>query len=430
MTEAFVHYLWRYRRFRADHLRTTMGQPLEIVQPGALNPNAGPDFTNARIRIGDTLWGGNVEIHLKSSDWYRHGHQQDPAYASVILHVVLEEDKVVYQENGSRIPCLEIGQRIPHLATRRYQRILRQRNWIPCASLLQENELPAQTLLFWLERMVVERMEQKTISLEQDLEAQRFDWESVFYRSMARNLGGTANAQPMYELARRVPLALIRKHRHSLLQIEALLFGQSGLLETSSADYPEKLQREYQFLRHKYQLPPSMPVPSWKFSRMRPAGFPTIRIAQLATILFQTDQLFSKSLAAGSVPELGNMFDPVVSPYWKQHYRFGQPSAPHSGRLGEEATRRLIINTVVPMIFLFGKLRHRHDLRERALQLLTQIPAEQNQLIRKWGQLRVAARDAAHSQALIHLKKAYCDAHRCLECRIGHILLKGEEAGN
>ncbi len=426
MKEDLLHFVWRLGRFDHLNLQTTEGAPITLLQVGHLNPNAGPDFLEARIKIGGTTWAGSVEMHIRSSDWYRHLHQKDPAYKPVILHVVLEEDQPVFHPDGSRVPCLELKYRIEPELFRSYQRLQSKSHWIPCQPQFDRVD-PSQRLL-WVERLAIERMQEKYESLKPILDYCKGDWEYAFFILFAQYLGGNVNKGPMEVLAKSLPYALIRKHRHRLLQLEALFFGQSGLLpDQSGEEYVSRLLHEYRYLQKLYHLKPMKKV-EWKFLRMRPANFPTLRIAQLATLLHCTEHLFSKILAVTRVKELEHLLTLEVSQYWKNHYRFGKASVPRNKRLGKSTIHMLVINAVAPLLFHYGQARHRPDLQEKALGLWEEIPPEKNNLIGKWGQLGQEAQNALQTQGLLQLKKRYCENGKCLNCRIGQAILASSAA--
>ncbi len=422
MKEDLLHYVWRMQRFERAGLVTTANQAIEILQPGLYNTHAGPDFLNARIRIGDTLWAGNVEMHLKSSDWFLHNHQSDEAYNNVILHVVLEEDQPVTRGNGEPIPCLEMKKRIPKKLAAHYLRLLHEESWAPCeAQLPGVHEL---TRKLWLGRLAAERLEHKARSIARELENNKENWEESFYQSLARSFGARVNAEPMFLLARNTPLLLLGKHRNSLFQMEALLFGQSGLLQGPfEEEYPLSLQREYRFLQKKYQLAP-IPAVSWKFLRLRPANFPTIRIAQLAALCFQASSMFSKALAARNIREVENLFDVKLSNYWWTHYSFGKESPRKQKALGRDTIHLIVINTIAPFLFLYGQRKGETRFQEKALEFLENLRPENNAVISRWKELSMPADSAFHTQALLQLKNEYCDHRRCLECAIGNAILK------
>lgn len=422
MKEDLLHYAWRLQRFDRTTLQSTTGQPIEILHPGTYNTHAGPDFLNARIRIGDTLWAGNVEMHLKASGWLQHRHQEDRAYDNVILHVVLEEDMPVHHARGERIPCLEMKKRLPPKLAARYLKLLNNEDWIACEP--QFSAVSQLTRSLWLERLAAERLEEKAASIARQLEANKEDWEETFYQFLARGFGARVNSEPFMMLAQRCPLLLLRKHRHSLFQMEALLFGQSGLLAGSfGEEYPRQLQKEYQFQRRKFRLHP-LPPQSWKFMRLRPANFPTLRIAQLSTLLFQSDNLFSKVMAARTMTEVENVFEVKLSNYWWTHYTFDKTSDKKRKALGRDTIHLLFINTIAPFLFLYGQRRGEEKFQERALELLAATRPESNVVIRRWKSIGADADSAFQTQALLQLKNEYCDKKRCLECAVGSAILK------
>ncbi len=422
MKESFLHFLWRWRRFDAQNLLSTEGQPIEILHPGEHNDHAGPDFFNARLRIGDTIWAGNVEIHLRASEWLAHRHSDDRAYDNVVLHVVLEEDQPIRRANGERIACLALQGRIPPKILENYQRLEHEQAWIPCENFFPKT--PDIVRLNWLDRVLVERLEQKTAAVAEMLAATNNHWEEAFYRILARNFGLKVNAEPFEALARSLPLITLAKHKSSLTQVEALLFGQAGMLADTMADpYPTELQREYRHLAHKYQLAP-LAASQWKFLRLRPANFPTVRIAQFAALVHQSAHLFSKILEANTLRELENLFDVHLGGYWLDHFQFDKPSVRRTKSLGRDFVHLLVINTIVPFLFFYGKQKDLDEYPKRAIRLLEELPPEANAIVDGWAALHTPARNAYQTQALIHLKTRYCDAKRCLECGVGNAILK------
>ncbi len=422
MQEAFLHFLWRWRRFDAQDLRTTEGQPLEIVHPGEPNTDAGPDFFNARIRIGDTLWAGNVEIHLRASEWTAHRHDTDRAYDNVILHVVLDEDMVITRAHGQRLPCLSLRSRIPAELLQQYERLMHARDWVPCASRI--GEVSPVIKVGWLDRLLIERLQEKTEQVAHRLAETGRHWEEAFYRQLAYNFGLKINADTFEQLARITPLHLLGRHRDNLLQLEALLFGQAGFLTDPPADeYTRTLQREYHFLQHKYRLNP-LAASQWKFFRLRPAGFPTVRIAQLAALLHRTPQLFSAVLEAAQLSAIEQLFRVEASPYWHTHHRFGKPSTSRRKPLSASFVHLLLVNTVAPFLFYYGSQKNLPHYRHQALYLLDDLPAERNAVLEHWQQLGFALPNAGQGQALLHLKTRYCNVLRCLDCAIGIALLR------
>jgi len=421
MKEDFLYYLWRTKRFDLNELKTTSGDEITIQNGGELNHDAGPDFLNARIKIGDTLWAGNVEMHLKSSDWISHKHHQDPAYDNVILHVVLEEDQTIVRNCGEQISCLELRKRVPPKISKIYNKLLQNGHWIPCQHLI--HKVPEITRNLWLDRLLVERLEIKISEMEKSLALNQNNWEETFYQFLARNFGMKINAEPFEQLAKSIPLITLSRHKSNLLKLEALLFGQAGLLERDFNDnYPKKLQKEYQFLKQKYQLQAINGV-SWKLLRLRPANFPTIRIAQFATLIHQSVHLFSKILVAKNAKEIENMFDVKISNYWQTHYVFDKPSIKRNKSFGKTAVHLLIINTIAPFLFLYGKKKGDERYKEKALQLLEELKPEKNNIMDKWKSLGFEATSAYQSQALLHLKNNYCKAKKCMSCAIGNAVL-------
>lgn len=422
MKEDFLHYVWRMRRFDHAALQTTTGEPVEVLQVGNHNTHAGPDFTNARLRIGDTLWAGNVEMHLNASEWLQHGHQHDRAYDNVVLHVVMEEDQPILRPNGERIPCLALKARVPAGLLASYQRLLHTEHWIPCQH--EFYTMPRIGFELWLDRLLVERLEGRTAAMMERLAQNQYNWEETFYQFLARSFGVQVNMDPFEELARSLPLVTLAKHKGSLFQIEALLFGQAGLLAGDFQDeYPQKLRQEYQFLRQKYSLSP-MKGEAWKFLRMRPANFPSVRLAQFAVLVHQSAHLFSKILAAASIAEVENMFEVKLSNYWQDHYVFDKPSEHRPKSIGKSTIHLLTVNTIAPFLFLYGKHKGEDKYKDKALAFLEQLPAEANNIISAWKALGVSPSSAYQTQALIELKKNYCQQRRCLECPVGHHILK------
>jgi len=421
MKEELLHYVWRLRKFDHTHLQTTDGLPIDILHPGEHNHNAGPDFLNARIRIGDTLWAGNVEMHLRASDWHRHRHSDDPAYKNVILHVVLDADCPIYHPEKRMLPCLTLKKRISNRLSKLYQRLLHNELWIPCQHLFYQ--APELTRNLWLDRLLVERLESKTQSIATLLKENKNDWEATCYQLLIHNFGLNVNGMAFERLASSIPHRLLLTHRNRLFQLEALLFGQSGLLTNDYQDeYPQALRKEYDFLRKKYNLQP-LTSTLWKFSRMRPANFPTIRMAQLATLFYQSTHLFSKILATQTIEEVEHMFALKLSNYWQSHYTFDKASSRRQKTLGRSSIHLLVINTIAPLLFLYGKERDEVQFKDRALRFLEELTPEKNTTIDHWKELGFYPKSAYQTQALLQLKKHYCKEKKCLQCAIGHTIL-------
>lgn len=432
MQEDFLHFLWRTRRFDLSELQTTDGQRLEILDFGEYNRlDAGADFQNAKIQISDIIWFGNIEMHVKSSDWLAHKHQHDAAYRNVILHVVYEDDMPIFGQNGQNtegglLPCLVLKNRIPEGIFQKYWSILNNEHWIPCQHHFYKVSEITKDL--WLDRLLIERLERKTETIAAALERNRGDWEETFWQFIARYFGSKVNAEPMEMLAHRVPHLILAKHKNQLLQIEAILFGQAGFLDADFADeYPQKLKKEFLFLQKKHNLYAPVTKTAWKFSRLRPPSFPSIRLAQLSSLIHQSSHLFSKIIATTdklSVTDLENLFNVNVSDYWRTHYVFDTPSVNSEKKMGRDTIDLLLINVIAPFLFFYGSIRKEETMKDRALELLENLKPEKNTLIDGWQKLGMDNKNAARSQSLIQLKTEYCDKKQCLNCAIGVAILK------
>ena len=421
MTEAFLQYIWQHRLYLPEGNFTADGEPVEPLQPGQLNTDAGPDFTDVRVRIGDTLWAGCVEVHLQSSDWERHGHHTDAAYNNVVLHVVYRHDADTYNARRQKIPVVEL-----HFDERyhdNYHRLANNKAHIACRDEL--NTIDEFSLVSWMERLTVERLEQKAEAIMQVYAATANNWEETLYQRLARNFGFSLNALPFESLAKSLPLKTLLKHRDKLLQIEALLFGQAGMLtgENIADAYYLELQKEYLYLQKKYSLEPIDRF-LWKFLRLRPINFPTLRIAQFAGLIHRNEHLFSQITEVKSVDALEKLFDLKTSAYWDTHYVFGKESSRRNKPFGKSAIRTVLINTVVPFLFVYGKARGKDDFCTRAVALLESLPAERNAILAQWEALGVRNTNAFASQALLQLNNEYCKPKRCLHCAIGNRIVR------
>jgi len=418
MEEQLLHFIWHRRLFDQGSLSTTEDEPIEIVHTGIPNSDQGPDFLQARIKIGDQLWAGHVEIHIRSSAWYLHSHERDPHYNNVILHVVWKEDQPVVTANGFRIPCIELESRVDKTLLDRYHHLMNNQEWIPCASsLVQVNEVVRNS---WLDRMMAERLENKTAYIQQILDRCGQHWEQAFFVAMARQLGAPANSDAMEELCIKIPWSIIRKHGDRIDQIESILFGCAGMLEKELHDpYVSRLKHEFEFLKKKYQLP-VMPGLHWKFMRMRPVHFPTIRIAQLAMIIKSVSHFVTLLEEKESADPWIKRF--MVRPhdaFWDTHYHFTSQSPKAIKQIGRNTAAVLVINVVAPVMFLYGKLQGKPTLKDHAVDLLQQLPAEENGIITQWRKCGWKIEDAGQTQGLLHLKKTYCEQRRCMHCAIG-----------
>ncbi len=420
MKEDFLHFLWKNRLFEPINAITAEGDKVEIVNSGRHNIHSGPDFFDARIKIGQTLWAGNVEIHLKASDWNRHGHHKDPLYRNTILHVVAENDFQVKNDTGSAIPTLEIGW--PLWIEYNYRALMQQHDWVNCAS--QLNRIDPFRIRFFLNGIAIERLQQKITTIETLLERSKGDWSETFYWLLLRSFGFRQNGDPFEILARSLPFSLLQRHHESQFQLESLLFGQAGLLQESLhfEEYPQAMVNEYKFLSSKYKLKP-MSGHLWKFMRMHPLNFPTIRLAQLAGILHQSESLFSAILQPKGVDEFRTLFKSGTTPFWDTHYTFLKSSKVLKKGMGEESFQLILVNVVVPFLFLYGERNDRQELKDRALRIMEELPAENNTIVRHWNSAGIRAINALESQSLIHLHHMYCEPKRCLECSIGQKLI-------
>ncbi|MBI3137005.1 MAG: DUF2851 family protein [Sphingobacteriales bacterium] len=420
MTERLLQYIWQFRHFARTDLLTTAGELVLIISHGQYNSNQGPDFANARIRIGETTWAGTVELHIRSSDWEKHQHQYDKNYDNVILHVVWEDDGWQYP-----VPVLELKGRVPGVLLKRYEDLMETNSFIPCEQSIAG--IGNLTWKSWKDRLLAERLQRKAAGVQQYLSQNGNHWEEACWRMLARNFGTRVNMEAFELMARSVPVSLLSKRKHPLQQLEALLLGQAGLLEKllPGDAYYVLLQREYRFLQSKYKIKPvSVPV---YFLRMRPGNFPTVRLAQLAALLYQSAQLFTKIKEAASPGELRSWFDVTASDYWHYHYSFERKSVYKPKNIGAVMADNIIINTVCPLLFAYGTYRGEPRYKDKALQWLEQITCESNSITRGFVQLGVENKNAFDSQALIELKSEYCSKKRCLDCGVGNVLLKGDK---
>ncbi|MBS1502821.1 MAG: DUF2851 family protein [Bacteroidetes bacterium] len=423
-TEDFVNYIWKFRLFDRHNLQTTTGENIEVFSAGLPNSDSGPDFHNARLRIGDTTWAGNVEIHINSSDWHKHKHTNDNAYGNVILHVVYRDDEPITLPNGRRLPTLELKERIsPELYNRYHHLVYGEQQFIACEGSI--HAVDDMTLRNWLTRVLVERLEKRSAAVMSALDKNRGDWEETFYQFLAAQFGFKTNALPFELLARSVPQLTLAKHKDNALQIEALIFGQAGMLgEDFKDDYPKRLKEEYDFLQKKYGLNP-IEKHLWKFMRLRPQNFPTIRLAQFAALIVKSNHLFSKVLDFKDVTQLKKLFDGLdANPYWEKHYRFDAESKPSSKSLGQSSVDILLLNTFVLFLFSYGKHNQQEYYINRSLKLLEQLPAEDNHIVTNFGALGIKVGTAFDSQALLELKNSYCSYKKCLQCGVGNKILR------
>jgi len=419
MNESFLSYLWR-GRFQGQRMMTTAHEELVILHPGEQNSDSGPDFFNARIRLGETTWAGNVEIHVLASDWYQHGHHEDPVYDRVILHVVHVADRPVFRLSGEPVPTLEIRESEAGPTWERYQSMMTARHWIPCSSQLE----PGIDYGFglWAPALAVERLEKRIKGLMTLLTQAGRDWDQAFFRYMAMGFGFRINSLPFEMLAKSIPVRIVQQLSDDRFRMEALLFGQSGLLGTELHDeYPRSLLSEYRFLRRKYGLH-AIDCSLWKYLRLRPSNFPGIRISQFASFLCHTGGRIPDLPGKGALPD---DLVPEACAYWDTHYLFDRLSAGRSKRMGRASADLLAINGLVPFLFLFGREKGNLDGGAEALARLEKVPGEANACTERWRTAGFPVANALQTQALLHLEQDYCARKRCLECRIGKRIING-----
>ncbi len=422
MTEEFLHHIWKFKLFNLLDLKTIDGETVEIIKVGEHNFDAGPDFFNAKIKIGKTLWAGNVEVHINASDWNKHQHQKDKAYDNIVLHVVNNADEKLYRISGEQIPTIELKNKIDKKLYQNYLNFKSSKDWIPCEK--QISEVPSLIVNSTMDKLLLERLEKKSETIINSLALNNNNLEETFYQLLARNFGFKTNAEPFELLAKSISSIVLAKHKSNLLQIEAMLFGQAGMLEKKFEDnYPKLLQKEYLFLKQKFKLQP-IDEHLWKFLRLRPINFPTIRIAQFADLVFKSTHLFSKIIETEKFNDLKTLMNVTVSAYWETHYVFDKISTKKSKNFGDDSLNTIIINTIVPFLFVYGKQKGDEKYIDRALTFLEKIDGDNNAIIKNWKTLKLPVNNAYSTQALLQLKNEYCNNKKCLNCNIGNYLLK------
>lgn len=417
MTERLLQYIWQFQHFNQHNLLTEEGEILQVLHPGSLNTNQGPDFSDAKVRIGDTVWAGSIELHINSSHWKNHKHSEDKNYRNVILHVVWHHD--INQQLACSTFVLQ--DRVAKTLLTKYAEMMHAGSFIACNK--HVHLVDAISWVNWKERLLVERLEKRTQLIIALLQKSNNHWEEVFWWLLARNFGVTLNSSAFERIAFSIPVNLLAKHKGQIHQLEALLFGQAGLLDDDfSEDYPRMLQKEYLFLQKKYKLPKVKC--SLNFLRMRPSNFPTVRLAQLAMLVHGSLHLFSKVKEAGDVKSIRILLQVTANDYWHYHYVFDEQSAFRKKRLGGQMTGNLLINTIIPVLFAYGQYQHDDSYKYKAMQWLEEIKAEENSITKEFKALGIESKTAFDSQALLTLKNDYCSKKRCLDCSIGNYILK------
>jgi len=420
MKEELLHLVWKLKRFNLHNMLTTSGEAIKIINFGNHNHNAGPDFLNATVKIGMQTWIGHIEMHTSASEWISHKHQFDPAYNSVILHVVYENNAIVKTQSGQTIPTLILKDRIEESLITEYQNLLLNTDWVPCAKHIRKANVFKVNL--FLERLLIERIETKCQPILKYLKKTKNNWEYVCYKMILKYFGLKVNSEAFETLSEKLPHSLLIKYHTSKLKSEAILMGQAGLLHKTPDYYTQKLEKEYKFIQKKHNLQPMTGV-EWRFARMRPSNFPTLRIVQVAALYQETPKIFSRLTSEPNLKSFKKILDISLDEYWDKHYIPGKISKPKIKKLGEQTKRLIIINAFIPLIFTYGMTKGDQKFKDIAVNLYRQLPKEKNVIIDNWKKLGINAESAAETQALIQLKTQYCNQHKCLSCHIGQDIL-------
>lgn len=419
MKESILHFVWQLQKFNKLDLQSTQGESVEVFLIGHHNTDAGPDFLNAKIRVGKITWSGHVEIHVNSSDWNHHGHQNDPAYENVILHVVWKNDIAIRREDGKPIPTIELNGRLSLDMLEKCKSLINSPYAIPCAN--QISSTNSMDVFSMQQQVAIERLNNKTSVVFELLEKNGKSWEEAAYQLLAKNYGFKVNGDTFLHLSKQLPLKILKKHAGNTLQLEALLFGLAGMLQESPKDdYHSKLMNEYAFLSKKYKLEGSeLHRHLWKYLRLRPGNFPTIRISQLAALLGRYPHIFDLFAGIEDAKQLGKKLRLAPSAYWQSHYDFGKPSVKTLNGIGKKSIENLLINTAVPLLAAYSQYTDESKYMDKALSILESINPEKNKITRMWEELEVSNSNSFESQALIELHNNYCLKKRCLSCKIG-----------
>lgn len=428
--EILLHYIWKHRLYPLHTLTTNCGETVEVIDPGLHNTNAGPDFFNAKIKVDGMLWVGNVEIHEKASDWFLHKHDRDKAYDNVIMHVVETDDMPVITSRGDVVRQMKME--VPEFVRQNYTALLKEDHFPPCHEII--SHLPKLTIHSWMSALQTERLEQKTTAILHRVKEMNGSWEDAFFATMARNFGFGVNSDAFELWAKTLSLQSVAHHRDDIFQIETMFLGQAGLLDSAAIpehhrkeaefdQYLARLRREYAYMQHKFSLKTMNPA-EWKFLRLRPQNFPHIRISQLANLYYNRHASLSQLVGCRNIEELKELFATRVTPYWQTHYSFGKESSKSTKQLSTQSINVLILNTAIPTLFAYGRYKSDEKLCDLAFDLLEQLKAESNSIIRLWEECGLEINTAADSQAIVQLKKMYCDRRDCLRCRFGYEFIK------
>ncbi|MGF2412807.1 MAG: DUF2851 family protein [Ferruginibacter sp.] len=417
MTERLLQYIWQFQYFNKSELATAEGEALQIIYSGTYNTNQGPDFLDAKIKIGDTVWAGSIELHINSGDWENHKHSSDANYKNVVLHVVWQHEVAL----NLPFATLVLEDKVSKFLLKKYDDLMNANSFIACEKTI--DQVNAITWISWKERLLVERLQNKSAIVFDYLKKNNNHWEETFWWMIAKNFGAKVNSDAFEKIARSIPINVLAKHKNQIHQLEALLFGQAGLLQGNfTEDYPILLQREYKLYNAKYKLQPTQ-APLF-FLRMRPANFPTVRLAQLAMLVHTSLHLFAKIKESNSIKEIKALLNVTANDYWHYHYMLDEPSAFKEKNLGAQMIDNILINTVVPVLFAYGQYHKENSYKDKALQWLLEITAEKNTITKGFAALSVNNKNAFDSQSLIQLKNEYCNKKRCLDCAVGNRLLK------
>jgi hypothetical protein len=427
MKEEFISYIWQHQLFNKDDLRTRSGLPVNVIHPGHINRNEGPDFRESKILVDGIEWYGSVEIHVKSSDWKKHRHNENRSYNQVILHVVWEEDEIIPGNDGSELHSLELIDRVDDKLIRKYEDITQNLHSIPCQSSI--SRIDRIHIRSEIEKQLIHRLERKSGKISDLCSGMSGDWEVTLLKALFRSFGFSVNSAGFNMLSEKVDWAILRKENERLLRIEAILFGLSGLIALAAKDeYQFKLKNEFSYLKRKHSLPNPLDSAIWRFSKLRPQNFPSFRIAQFAALIHRRSSFFSEILSQNDLKSLISLFKVSTHDYWADHYHFKSESKPHSTTLGIAGIHSIIINAVVPVIFAYAQETGNRTLKMKCLDILEELPAEKIGKLRIWSDLNLSPGNAFESQGLLELYSYGCLKRKCLNCRIGSHILSNSDA--